>query len=201
MVRTSRIDGVIEDAGEPGEYLGDLRPQLGLGGGFIVDESGSASLGLYLILGAILFDRISLMNRVGIFFGGIDGPMGDELSVDRQLIRIESLLGYRIFVDVFGFTTAYIVPAGGMVVFNQRDSTRRAMVVPGCVPDEMTSCINFEEETSSRWIVRPALGLSLLLFDGHLEVGYTIEIGTDSEFDGVVDPVATYHEVRLGLLF
>ncbi len=194
VARAARIEAVLDGAGEPGDYLGDLRPQLGLGGAMHIDESGSVALGLYGTLGAILFDRVSLMNRVGVFFGGAESAMGDVLSRDRQLIRIESLLGYRFFVDVFGFTTLYIVPAGGIAILHDRLSERRAMVTPGCMPGPDMSCIVFEETTEEEWLVRPAAGLSFL-FGGTIEIGYTIEIGLDT------DPVRTYHAVRLGVLF
>ncbi len=194
VARAARIDATIEGAGEPGDYLGDLRPQLGIGGALHIDESGSVALGLYLTLGAILFDRVSLMNHVGLFFGGVDSAMGDVLSRERQLIRIESLLGYRFFVDVFGFTTLYIVPAGGIAVLHDRLSERRALVVPGCTPGPDMSCIAFEETTTEEWIVRPAIGLSFL-FGGTIEIGYTLELGLET------DPVRTYHAVSLGLLF
>jgi len=194
MVRTARIDRVMGDAGEPSDFLGTLRPQLGIGGALHIDQSGRVALGVYLTLGAVLFDRISWMNRIGLFMGGVDGPTGDELSVDRQLIRIESLLGYRFFVDVFGLTTLYVVPAGGLAVENDRLSTRRAAVTPMCTPDMDTSCVDISETTSADWLVRPAAGLSFL-FGGTLEISYAIEIALD------VDPVVTYHQVRLGVLF
>ena len=192
VVRTARIDRVIEEAGEGSNFFGDLRPHLGIGGALHADESGRAALGLYLALGVVLFDRVSWMNRVGLFMGGIDGASGDELSVDRQLIRVESLHGYRFFVDL-GFTVLYVVPALGAVVAHDRVTTRRAMVTPACVPTADVSCITFEETTvADDWLARPAAGLSFL-FGGSLEVGYAIELGLDS------DPVRTYHEVRLGL--
>ncbi|MCB9593537.1 MAG: trypsin-like peptidase domain-containing protein [Sandaracinaceae bacterium] len=194
VVRASRIDATIDGAGVPGDYIGELRPQLGLGGAMYVDESGSVALGLYVTLGATLFDRVSLMNRVGLFFGGVDSPTGDVLSRDRQLIRIESLLGYRFFIDVFGFTTLYIVPAGGIAVLHDRLSERTAMVTPGCMPGADMSCITFEEVTTENWLVRPAFGLSFL-FGGSIEIGYTIELGVDT------DPLRTFHVVRLGAIF
>ncbi|MBX3268857.1 MAG: trypsin-like peptidase domain-containing protein [Sandaracinaceae bacterium] len=195
VARTTRIDATIDGAiGEPGEYLGDLRPQLGLGGAMFVDQSGSVALGLYGTLGAVLFDRVSLMTRVGLFFGGVDSPVGDVLSRNRQLLRIESLLGYRFFVDVLGFTTLYVVPAAGITVLHDRLSERRAMVTPGCTPGADMSCISFEETVNEEWLVRPSIGLSFL-FGGTIEIGYTLEIGLDT------DPVLTYHVVRLGLLF
>jgi len=194
VARISRIDAVLEGAGEPGDFLGELRPQLGIGVALHIDESGSAAPGFYMTLGVTLFDRVSLMNRVGLFMGGADAPMGDVLDRDRQLIRIESLLGYRIFLDVFGFTTLYIVPAAGMTVSHDRLTERRARVTPGCMPGPDMSCITFDETVDEAWLIRPAAGLSFI-FGGSIEIGYTIELGVDT------DPLLTYHNVRLGVLF
>jgi len=198
VTRTHRIDATIDGQASTGDWIGELRPLFGIGAAMLIDEDGQVALGGYLSLGAVLFDRISLMNHVGIFFGGTDGASGPELSRDRQRIRIESLLGYRFFIDVFGLTTLYIVPAGGISIQHDRLSTRTATAEPieGCVPAAGTTCatIRFSETVDEEWLVRPAFGLSFLL-GGNLEIGYVFELGTDT------DPIQTYHVVNLGLLF
>jgi S1-C subfamily serine protease len=193
VLRPGRIDRVIRQAGEPGEFLGDLRLRFGLGGVLSIDEEGRATAGIYLLLGAVLFDRASWMNRVGILWGGIDGEMDDELSVSRQLVRIESLLGYRIFLDIGGFTTLYIVPSVGLVVNNDHREVRTVRVEEMCTPDADTSCIDIARTSTDTWNVRPAIGVSFL-FGGTVDIGYTLEIHPE-------DPVETFHAVNLGLVF
>src|SRR5690606_30020276 len=114
--RIHRADTVIAESAGPSDFFGDLRLRLGISGALLLDEDGRAAGGIEGTIGATLFDRVSWMNRVGLFFGGIDDPAPDVLSRERQLVRIESLLGWRFFVDLFGFTTLYIVPAGGVSV-------------------------------------------------------------------------------------
>lgn len=197
-VRAARIDAVLEEARPGSEFLGNLRLRFGLGGALYVDEEGRVAGGGYLTLGATLFDRISWMNRVGLFAGGATEPADDELSVDRRLVRIESLLGYRFFIDVGGFATLYIVPAAGVVI-GRVDETRRRVevaVTPGCTPSDTEPCATTRivEASSDAWVVRPAVGLTFLL-GGSFEVGYTLEIDVDA------DPGRTFHAVNLGLLF
>jgi hypothetical protein len=198
VARVGRADDLIEAGGEPEDFLGDLDLHFGLGGALIIDEDGQVTPGFYLTLGATLFDRISWMNRVGLFFGGLDDPMGDVLSQDRELVRITSLLGWRFFIDVAGFTTLYIEPAGGISITREEIETRRVAVVPtgdpACTPSGTESCAmaDIERTSASEWLVRPAVGLTFLL-GGNLELGYTFELGLDT------DPIETYHVIRLGL--
>jgi hypothetical protein len=194
VARIGRVDELIEGAGEASEFLGDLRLRFGLGAALLIDEEGRTAAGGYLTLGAILFDRISWMNRVGLFLGGLDDATGSELEVSRTLIRVETMVGYRFFLDIGDFFTVYIVPSIGMTIANDRRSTRVASVVPMCVPSDTESCIAFTTTENDEWIVRPAASISFLLGD-NLEVGYTFELGLDT------DPIETYHSVRLGLLF
>ncbi|MFK7988711.1 MAG: serine protease [Sandaracinaceae bacterium] len=193
VTRIGRADELL--ASPDGEdFLGNLRPRLGVGGALHIDEEGQTAAGFYLILGATLFDRVSWMNRVGFFFGGIDDPVGAELSNDRQMVRVESLLGWRFFVDLFGLTTLYIVPAAGLSVTYETLSSRSAAVTPMCTPSDTDSCIGFTESSTDQWLVRPAVGLTFLP-GGNFEIGYVLELGFDT------DPVETYHQVRLGLQF
>lgn len=197
-VRAARIDAVIEEAQPSGDFLGNLRLRLGIGAALFIDEEGRVAGGGYLTLGATLFDRISWMNRVGLFFGGATDAAPDELSVDRDLIRIESLVGYRFFIDIGGFTTLYIVPAIGASIAHF-DETRRSVevaVVPGCTPSDTEPCATttIVETSVDGWTVRPAIGLTFLL-GGNFEVGYTLEIDVDA------DPGRTFHVVNLGFLF
>ncbi len=210
VARVSRVDTLIEEAGDAGEFLGNLRLTLGLGAGLVIDEEGRAAGGFYLTLGAVLFDRVSWMNRVGLYSGGIDDPVGDVLEHSRDMVRVESLLGYRFFVDLFGLTTMYIVPAGGLMVMHQRASARRVTVQPGCVPSATDSCVAIVEEndigavargsasgSGDEWVVRPALGLTFL-FGGNFEIGYTLEIGGLGDLEP--GPTETYHALRIGFL-
>lgn len=209
VARVGRVDELIAEAGEAGEFLGNFRLSLGLGAALIIDEEGRAAGGFYLTLGAILFDRISWMNRVGLFMGGIDDPMGDVLEHSRDIVRVETMLGYRFFVDLFGLTTMYIVPAGGVMVMNQRASRRRATLTPGCSDPTMGECsVDIVEEndfatiaadtpsiqSEEEWVVRPAVGLTFLL-GGTFEIGYTFELGLDTR------PIETYHVARAGFVF
>lgn len=194
VARIGQADVLIAQSGEASDFLGDLQLRLGIGAALIIDEQGRVAGGGYLTLGATLFDRISWMNRVGLFTGGIDDPLGDVLTHSRDLVRVESMLGYRFFVDVGGFFTFYVVPSGGVSVMNERFSERRAAVTPMCTPSDTESCISFQETVSDAWVVRPAASLSILL-GGNFEIGYTIEIGFDT------DPVQTYHVLRAGFLF
>lgn len=191
IARIGVADDIIEEADGPSDFLGDLRPRLGLGGALHIDESGRIAAGAHLTLGAILFDRVSWMNRIGFFKGGRDSAAGDVLEVDRQLIRIESLLGYRFFVDVFGFTTLYIVPGIGVSVIHDRLSERTASVEPTCMPTMGTSCITTTRTIDEAWFARPAAGLTFLL-GGNLAIGYVFE------FD--VDALQSFHTLRVGLL-
>ncbi|MGE0786187.1 MAG: serine protease [Sandaracinaceae bacterium] len=207
VARIDRADELIGEAGQPSEFLGSMRLTLGIGAAVILDESGRAAGGGYLTLGAVLFDRISWMNRVGLFTGGIDDPMGDVLEHSRDIVRVETMLGYRFFVDVFGLTTLYIVPELGAMIMNQRASSRRVAVRPGCTPSDTDSCIDIIEEndigtvargtpsgSGDEWVVRPAAGLTFLL-GGLVEIGYTFELGLET------DPIETYHELRGGFVF
>lgn len=193
VLRVGRVDQVIREAASAGDWLGDLRLRFGIGGALQIDEDGRATAGLYLTIGAVLFDRVSWMNRVGILWGGIDEAMDDELSVSRQLVRIESLLGYRIFLDIGGLTTLYIVPAIGVVVNNEHREVRNVRVEEMCTPDMDTSCIDIEKTSTDTWNARPAIGLSFL-FGGMIDIGYTLEIHPE-------EPVETLHTVNLGLVF
>lgn len=198
-VRAARIDAAIEASQPSGDFLGNLRLRLGIGAALVIDESGRVAGGGYLTLGATLFDRVSWMNRVGLFFGGSTDALEDELSVDRRLVRVESLLGYRVFVDIGGFTTLYIVPAIGASV-GHVDETRRSVEVvpvPGCTPSATESCATTRIVSSNavdEWVVRPAIGLTFIV-GGGFEVGYTLEIDVDA------DPGRTFHAVNLGFLF
>ena len=194
VARVGRVDELIEGAGEASEFLGDLRLRMGLGAAIVIDEEGAVAAGFYLTIGAILFDRLSWMNRVGLFMGGLPDPVGDELEVSRTLVRVETMLGYRFFVDIGGLFTVYIVPSGGATIANDRRSTRTAAVTPGCVPSDTESCIAFTTAESDEWIVRPAASLDLL-FGDNLQIGYTFELGLETP------QVETYHTVRVGLLF
>lgn len=207
VARIARADSLIAEAGEAGEFLGNFRLSMGLGAGLVIDEQGRAAGGFYLTLGAILFDRISWMNRVGLFTGGIDDPLGDVLEHSRDIVRVETMLGYRFFVDLFGLTTMYIVPAGGVMVMNQRGSQRTANVV--CTDPTMadTCSVDVVEErdyatiagatpnagfqSDQEWVVRPTVGLSFIL-GGTFEIGYTLEIGLETS------EVETYHVIRAG---
>lgn len=194
VARIGQADTLIAGSGEAGDFLGDLQLRFGIGAALLIDEDGRVAGGGYLTLGATLFDRISWMNRVGFFSGGIDDPMGDVLDHSRELIRVETMLGYRFFVDVGGFFTFYVVPSGGVSIMNERLGERRVSVTPMCTPSDTESCISIQETSMDRWIVRPAASLSFLL-GGNFELGYTIEIGLDT------DPVRTHHVVRAGFLF
>lgn len=198
-VRAARIDRAIEAAQPSGDFLGNLRLRLGIGAALVIDESGRVAGGGYLTLGATLFDRVSWMNRVGLFFGGSTDALEDELSVDRRLVRVESLLGYRFFVDIGGFTTLYIVPALGASVGHVDETRRSVEVVPvaGCTPSAAESCVTTRIVSTGvvdTWVVRPAIGLTVIL-GGGFEVGYTLEIDVDA------DPGRTFHAVNLGFLF
>jgi hypothetical protein len=193
-VRVAEIDRAIEGASGPSDFLGDLRLRFGIGGILQIDEEGRAAGGGYLVLGATLFDRVSWMNHVGLLFGGIGDPGVDELSLDRTLVRIESLLGYRFFLDIGGFTTLYIVPAGGITVNHDSRTTRSVAVTPGCTPSDTDSCIAITKSTVDEWYVRPAIGLSFL-FGGAVEIGYVLEIGFERP------EVETFHNVTLGVQF
>jgi S1-C subfamily serine protease len=194
--RIGLADDLIAAAGQPGDFLGDLSLRFGLGAGLIIDEDGETAGGFYLTLGATLFDRVSWMNRVGLFFGGLDDPLGDVISQDRDLVRISSLLGWRFFIDIAGFTTLYIVPAGGISITREEIETERVAVVPtgdpACTPSGTETCAmaDIVRTSTSEWNVRPAVGLTFLL-GGNLEIGYTLELD--------VDPVETFHVIRLGV--
>ena len=198
--RIGQVDALIDVAGQSSEFLGDMRLRLGLGASIVIDEAGLVTAGVYIALGGVLFDRISWMNRVGILFGGNEAPTPTELSVNRQLIDIESLLGYRFFLDIGGFTTFYIVPAGGLTVTFQSIDRVTAAVVPSgdpaCIPSMTESCVmpTITRTTETEWIVRPAIGLNFGLGE-NLEIGYRLSIGLET------DPVRTYHALRIGLLF
>jgi S1-C subfamily serine protease len=192
VARIDRADALIAEAGPASDFLGDLRLHAGIGGVLSIDESGRTAGGVYLNLGVTLFDRISWMNRVGILFGGVDSPSDDELSVDRTLVRIEGMLGYRFFIDIAGLTTLYIVPSLGLTVNHDRRETREVAVTPACTPDATESCIDIVETVTEQWSARPAIGLTFI-FGGNVEIGYTLEIHVE-------DPVQTFHALNLGVL-
>ncbi len=192
-VRTARIDPVVESAQPGGDFLGNLRLRLGIGALLLIDEDGRVAGGGYLTLGATLFDRISWMNRVGLLYGGALDAAPDELSVERRLVRIESLIGYRFFIDIGGFTTLYIVPAAGATITHFDETRRSVHVVPGCTPSDTESCVEIVSTGVDGWRVRPAIGLTFLL-GGNFEVAYTLEIDVE-------EPVETFHAVSVGFLF
>ncbi len=195
--RASVVDALLETV-EPGaDWLGELRLRFGIGGVLYVDEQGHLAAGGYLTLGATLFDRVSWMNRVG-YLAGVSEPVeAADLSVDRRLVRVESMLGYRFFIDVGGFTTLYIVPSVGVSVLHQTRSSRSVVIepVPGCVPGDMETCVapRIVEASAASWHVRPALGLTIIV-GGGLELGYTFELDVD-------EPITTFHAAHLGLQF
>lgn len=192
VARIARADALIEGAGPASDFLGNLRLSFGIGGVLSIDEDGRTAGGGYLKLAAILFDRVSWTNRVGLLMGGTDDPAADVLSLERRLVRIETLLGWRFFLDIGGFTTLYIVPSGGLTVSYDSLSTRSARVTEGCTPSAAESCIAITETSIDGWHVRPAVGLTFIA--GSIELGYTLEIDVE-------DPVTTYHALVLGLLF
>ncbi len=197
--RVARADALIGEAGTASEFIGDLRLHFGLGGILQIDEQARVAGGVYGTVGASLFDRISWMNRIGLLFGGVDDPLADELSVERRTIRVESMIGYRFFLDIGGFITTYIVPSIGATINHQRDDRRVVSVVPSmdpaCVPSTVDTCAvaSIANIVTEQWIVRPAIGLTLI--GNTLELGYTLEIHVDPE------PVVTVHTLHLGLLF
>lgn len=191
--RIGHVDTLIEGAGPAGDFLGNFRLHWGIGGALLIDQDGEVAGGGYLTLGATLFDRISWMNRVGLFMGGAEEPAEDVLSLERRQVRIESMLGWRFFFDIGGFTSLYIVPSAGLTVTHEDIDTRSARVVPDCVPSDGASCIAITETSVDGWHVRPAIGLTFI-FGGRLEVGYTLEIEVE-------EPVTTFHTLVLGLLF
>lgn len=192
VARIGRADSLIESAGPAGDFLGNLRLQLGIGGILSIDEDGRTAGGAYLTAGAVLFDRLSWVNRVGLLMGGTDDPAPDVLSLERRLVRIESLLGWRFFLDIGGFTTLYIVPAAGLTVTYEELETRSARVIEGCSPSAAESCIAISESANDEWHVRPAVGITFIA--GSFELAYTFEIDVD-------EPVTTYHALLLGVLF
>jgi hypothetical protein len=192
VARIAHADALIRSAGPASDYLGGVRLRLGLGGLLVIDEDARTAAGGYLTIGATLFDRVSWTNRVGLLAGGTDDPADDVLSLERRLLRIETMLGYRFFVDVGGFATFYIVPSGGLTVSYDSLDTRTIRVVEGCTPSATESCIAIRETSDDEWHVRPAVGLTFLF--GPVEVAYTLEIDVD-------EPVTTYHAVMLGLGF
>ncbi len=194
--RIGHADELIEHAAPSGEFHGNLRLRFGIGGVILIDQEGRVAGGGYVTLGATLFDRLSWMNRVGLLFGG-STPLGpSELSVDRTLVRVESLLGWRFFVDVGGFTTFYIVPAIGLTVTHTSETRRSVAVAPvaGCTPSATDACLaaQITDANVEGWEVHPAAGLTFLF--GNLAIGYTLEIRVD-------EPVTTFHAVNLGFLF
>ena len=192
VARVARADTLIEGAGPAGDFLGDLRLQLGIGGVLSIDEDGNTAGGVYLTAGATLFDRVSWVNRIGLLMGGTDDPADDVLSLERRLVRVESLLGWRFFVDIGGFTTLYIVPAIGLTVSYEDIDTRSVRAVEGCTPSATESCIAISASSVDAWHVRPAVGLTFIA--GSFELGYTFELDVE-------DPITTYHALVLGVLF
>lgn len=202
VARIGRVDELVSESDGPQDFIGDLDLRFGLGGGLIIDEDGNAAGGFYLTLGATLFDRISWVNRVGLFLGGLPDPTEEEartlLSEDRDIVRFTSLLGWRFFIDVGGITTLYVVPEGGVsVYYDQRDAARVTVVSiddTSCVPSGTETCARADivRTSTSEWYVRPALGLTFLI-GGNLEVGYTFEVAVEDE------PIETTHVLRLGL--
>ena len=192
VARVARADALIEGAGPAGDFLGDLRLQLGIGGVLAIDEDGNTAGGVYLTAGATLFDRVSWVNRIGLLMGGAGDPAEDVLSLERRLVRIESLLGWRFFLDIGGFTTLYIVPAIGLTVNYEDIDTRSVRAVEGCTPSATESCIAITSSSTDAWHVRPAIGLTFIA--GSFELGYTFELDVE-------DPITTYHALVLGVLF
>lgn len=195
--RTSVVDGILRDVEPSGEFIGDLRLRFGIGALLYVDDEGRVAAGGYLTVGATLFDRVSWMNRIGLL-AGVSEPVEEaDLSVERRVVRVESLLGWRFFVDIGGFTTLYVVPALGLSVVHE-SVTRRSVAlepVPGCVPSDTEACVRprIVQASASDWRVRPALGLTFVIGPA-LEVAYTFELDVE-------EPITTFHAVHLGLSF
>ncbi|MGF1469823.1 MAG: S1C family serine protease [Sandaracinaceae bacterium] len=202
VVRTEPLDDLAEQASQtPQGYPGDLRFRTGIGFVARWDEFGRAPVGGYLTVGGVLFDRLSWLTNVGYLRGGLPQASGSVLSQTRELFRIESLLGWRFFLDVGGAFTLHIVPELGGVFTLRRDSQRVASTVPssdpGCVPDGTEACLDtvIDRSASESVNVRPAVGLSLLFGDA-FTVGYTLEIDTD---DNVGDVGRFFHALRVGV--
>lgn len=193
VARIGRIDVLLERVDPASDFLGGLRLQLGFGGLLSVDDDGRVAGGGVLSAGLVLFDRLSWVNRFGLLWGGTnDDPTADVLSLERRLFRFESLLGWRFFVDVGGFTTLYLVPAAGLTVTHEKLESRTVRVVEGCTPSETESCIAIEEAEVGEWHVRPAIGITFIV--GTFELGYTFELD-------VSDPITTHHTFILGAVF
>jgi S1-C subfamily serine protease len=202
--RVSRIDAALERGErEPSGYDGDVRLSGGISGLVSVDQDGRVASGASLTLGGILFDQVSWLSRAGLLQGGADEPVGGELDTRRRLLRFESLLGYRFFIDVGRAFTVHLVPSLGLTVTQEDDDTDRARVVPvpptdgvPCTPSETETCteVVVERLSDERWIARPAAGLAAVVGNA-FELGYTFELDLEG------DDVRTVHTFRIGLLF
>jgi S1-C subfamily serine protease len=193
--RTTVLDALLRDAQPGTSWMGELRLRFGIGALLYIDDQGRLAAGGYLTLGATLFDRLSWMNRVGLLAGVSEPVAPADLAVDRRLVRVESLLGWRFFVDIGGFTSLYIVPAIGLSVVHETRSVRSVTIdpVPGCTPDATNACVapRIVQSSVASWHVRPALGLTVIV-GGGLELGYTFELDVE-------DPITTFHGAHLGL--
>lgn len=193
--RIGLADDLIAQEAGGGDFFGDFRLRMGIGGILIIDEDGQTAGGGYLTLGGVLFDRVSWLTRIAYLAGGIGDPGPNELSLSRNLIRIESLLGWRFFVDLGPFNF-YIEPSGGVTV-NREEVERQSVALSPIADCEVTAdetCVDpsIVREREDDWSVRPAVSLSFIF--GPIVLAYTLEIDVE-------EPVETFHALRLGLAF